>query len=103
MRYSATLHVARDHETHRVAAANDLPGERHSECDAGSTRRRSTATAILIQADPPTNPAYRVVYDLERQRQWLERMQEFFGAFKLPMDITIKTTTCGVSNAWYAR
>jgi hypothetical protein len=24
---------------------------------------------ILIQADPPTNPAYRVVYDLERQRQ----------------------------------
>jgi hypothetical protein len=78
-------------------------------CLLGATVNGSPAAAdearpqrIQIVAEPPTNPAHQVVYDLERRRQWLEKLQEFFGVFKLPNDITIKTTTCGVSNAWYA-
>jgi hypothetical protein len=59
---------------------------------------------IKIEAVPPTNPESQEVYDLVKERNWLEKIQEFYGIFKLPMDMTIRTVGCdGVSNAWYAR
>jgi putative metallopeptidase DUF4344 len=56
---------------------------------------------IKIEAYPPTSPEQQQVYDLIKERQWLEKAQEFFGIFKLPEDVTIKARSCGMSNAWY--
>src|SRR5690348_5752496 len=59
---------------------------------------------IRIEAEPPTNPDLQEIYDVLKQRQWLEKMQEIYGVFKLPTDITIRSTSCnGISNAWYTR
>jgi hypothetical protein len=58
---------------------------------------------IKIESDPPNNPELQQVYDLLKQRQWLEKAQEFFGIFKLPQDITIVARSCGMSNAWYVQ
>jgi Putative metallopeptidase len=62
------------------------------------------AQRIQVEAEPPSNSELQEIYDVLKQRQWLEKIQEIFGVFKLPTDITIRATSCnGVSNAWYAR
>jgi hypothetical protein len=58
---------------------------------------------IKIEYVPPTNPQDTATYDLLRQRGALEKLQQIFAPFKLPIDLTIKTASCGESNAWYER
>jgi len=57
---------------------------------------------IRIEYVQPENPAHQQLYDMLRKRQVLEQLKEIFGPFRLPADLTIKTTGCnGQSNAWY--
>src|SRR4249920_3269293 len=59
---------------------------------------------ILIDYVAPKNPEHRPIYDLLKERRALEKLQEIFGAFRLPNDLTLRTLGCdGVSNAWYER
>jgi hypothetical protein len=59
------------------------------------------AARIAIEYVPPKSPALQEIYTLLRQRQALEKVQAAFSPFRLPMDVTIRTFECGVSNAWY--
>jgi hypothetical protein len=60
------------------------------------------AQRIQIEAEPPSDPELKEIYDVLKQRQWLEKIQEIYSVFKLPADITIRATSCnGISNAWY--
>jgi hypothetical protein len=52
---------------------------------------------------PPTNPEFQELYTLLRERRALETIQEILGPFRLPEELTIKTTECGVVNSWYER
>jgi len=57
---------------------------------------------IRIEYAQPENPAHQPLYEALQRRQVLEKLQEIFGPFRLPTDLTIKTTGCnGQSNAWY--
>jgi hypothetical protein len=58
---------------------------------------------IVIEYIPPTEPRQQGVYNMVKERRALESMQEIFGPFRLPSDLTLKTKTCGMSNAWYQR
>jgi Putative metallopeptidase len=59
---------------------------------------------ILFAYENPTNPAHQSLYDLVRERRVLEKLQEIFSPFRLPMDLTFKTVGCdGRPNAWYQR
>jgi hypothetical protein len=58
---------------------------------------------IRIEYVPPTNPAHQKVYELIKERHALETLQQVFAPFRFPLDVTIKTVGCGVSNAWYDR
>jgi hypothetical protein len=59
---------------------------------------------ILIEYVPPKNPDHQKLYETLKQRQVLEKLQEVFSPFKLPIDVTLKTVGCdGVDNAWYQR
>jgi hypothetical protein len=59
---------------------------------------------ILIEYVPPKNPDHQKIYEDLKQRQVLEKLQEIFSPFKLPIDVTLKTVGCdGVDNAWYQR
>ena len=59
---------------------------------------------ILIEYVPPKNPDHQKLYETLKQRQVLEKLQEIFSPFKLPIDVTLKTVGCdGVDNAWYQR
>ena len=52
----------------------------------------------------PENPAHQRLYEMLKERRVLEKLQEIFSPFQLPIELTFKTVGCdGVSNAWYSR
>jgi len=60
--------------------------------------------SIKISYDVPANAKLQHAYDVVRERNSLELMQEIFSPFKLPEDIYIKMTNCdGVPNAYFFR
>jgi Putative metallopeptidase len=62
------------------------------------------AGRIQIEYQQPGNPAHQPLYELIKQRRVLEKLQEIFGPFRLPMELTIRTIGCdGRANAWYQR
>ena len=68
-----------------------------AETDAQSNR-------IKIEYFDPPNPALRGVYELVKKRRTLERIQEVFSPFRLPIELIIRTGSCeGAANAWYNR
>jgi len=68
-----------------------------AETDAQTNR-------IKIEYFDPPNPALRDVYELVKKRRTLERIQQVFSPFRLPVELTIRTGSCeGVANAWYIR
>src|SRR5262245_49651163 len=59
---------------------------------------------MRIEYVPPTNPAHQSLYELLKQQRTLEKLQEVFSPFRLPIDLTLRTVGCnGISNAWYHR
>lgn len=59
---------------------------------------------IRIEYIVPKLPEHQPIYERLRERRALEKLQEIFGAFRLPTDLTLRTVGCdGVSNAWYQR
>jgi hypothetical protein len=64
----------------------------------------SRPNRILIEYVPPKNPDHQKLYETLKERQVLEKLQQIFSPFKLPIDVTLKTVGCdGVDNAWYQR
>jgi hypothetical protein len=59
---------------------------------------------IHVEYVPPSNPAHQALYESLQQRRALEKIQEIFSPFRLPIDLTLKTLGCdGVVNAFYQR
>ena len=59
---------------------------------------------MLIEYVPPTNPEHQPLYELLKKHRALERLQEVFSPFQLPIDLKLRTVGCnGASNAWYHR
>ncbi len=58
---------------------------------------------IRIEYVPPKTPALQPIYDTLKEHHALEKLQEIFSPFRLPSELTIKATECGMSNAWYQR
>jgi hypothetical protein len=50
----------------------------------------------------PNNPEHQQLYDMLRQYGVLEILQQIFSPFVLPQELTIRTMTCGMVNAWYS-
>jgi hypothetical protein len=59
---------------------------------------------IRIEYIAPTSPAHQQIYEMVKERRALEKMQEIYGAFRLPAVLLLRTVGCeGASNAWYQR
>ena len=58
---------------------------------------------IKIHYDPPKNPDLKEIYDRLKDHQFLEKIQQILSPLRLPEDLHIQTTECGVMNAWYRR
>ena len=58
---------------------------------------------IRFEYVPPTNPAQQPIYEMIKEQHALEKLQQVFSPFKYPMDVTIRTVSCGHVNAWYVQ
>ena len=58
---------------------------------------------VRIEYTPPKSPKYQDLINRLKANRALEKMQEMFGSFKLSNDILLRTTECGMANAWYQR
>ena len=59
---------------------------------------------IRIEYGVPKTPEHSALMELMKQRRALERFQEIYSPFRLPIEVTLTMQDCnGVSNAWYAR
>ncbi len=58
---------------------------------------------IKIEYIAPEKTEQQRVYELMKDRKVLEKIQELFSPFRLPVDLWVKTKTCGMVNAWYQR
>jgi Putative metallopeptidase len=58
---------------------------------------------IQFEYVPPQKPENQRVYAHIKEGHALEKIQQLFNPFRLPIDLTVKTVDCGRSNAWYQR
>src|SRR5262245_63762373 len=59
---------------------------------------------MVVEYVPPTNPAHQALYDRLKERRVLEKLQEVFSPFRLPVELKLRIVGCdGVSNAWYQK
>jgi hypothetical protein len=64
----------------------------------------SQPNRIRIEYATPKSPQFQPIYEIIKQRRALEKVQEIYGAFKLPIDLTLRVAECeGAANAWYQR
>ena len=62
------------------------------------------ANRMTVEYVPPTNPAHQALYKKLMERRVLEKLQEVFSPFRLPVELKLRTVGCdGVSNAWYQK
>jgi hypothetical protein len=55
---------------------------------------------IRIEYFAPKNTALQPIYEMLKERRTLEKLQEIFSPFRLPIELTLRTGDCeGVSNA----
>src|SRR5262245_29092915 len=69
----------------------------------GAETQDARPNRIRVEYVPPQNPQLEAVYTQLKQRQVLEKIQQLFSPFRIPIDLTVKTVECGNSNAWYQR
>ncbi len=58
---------------------------------------------IRIEYEEPHSAELQPVYKLMMRRHPLQKIREIFSPLRLPLDLTVKTKECGLSNAWYQR
>src|SRR5437016_10457842 len=59
---------------------------------------------IQFEYVPPKDPRHEHVYKHVKEGRTLEKVQQLFSPFRLPIELTVKTIGCdGRSNAWYLR
>ena len=59
---------------------------------------------ICIEYGPPKTPEQQAIYERMMEHRPLEKFQEIFSPFRLPIEVTLRVKDCdGVSNAWYQR
>jgi hypothetical protein len=58
---------------------------------------------IKVQYDKPNNADLQTIYHRLMDHRYLERIQQILSPLRLPEDLNIKATECGVMNAWYRR
>jgi Putative metallopeptidase len=65
---------------------------------------KARTNRIRVEYAPPKTADHRYLYDLLKERQALETLQQIFSPFRLTIDLKLKAVGCdGMVNAWYAK
>jgi Putative metallopeptidase len=69
----------------------------------GDNRPDLQPNRIRIEYLEPSNKDLLPVYWVMLRRRPLQRIREIFSPLRLPVELTVRTKECGMSNAWYQR
>jgi Putative metallopeptidase len=69
----------------------------------GGNQAELQPNRIRIEYAEPEHPQVQPFRDMLIEHRPLEKVQEIFSPLRLPMDLTVRTKECGISNAWYRR
>ena len=70
-------------------------------CNAVEAKEKTNQ--VRVKYVPPKNPAHQPIYDLLKERQSLEQLQEFLSPFRLQWTLNISLIGCdGEADAMYA-
>src|SRR5690349_9903552 len=69
----------------------------------GNNRPDLQPNRIRIEYLEPSNKELLPVYWVMLRRRPLQRIREIFSPLRLPVELTVRTKECGMSNAWYQR
>jgi hypothetical protein len=69
----------------------------------GDNRPDLQPNRIRIEYLEPTNKDLLPIYWVMMRRRPLQRIREIFSPLRLPVELTVRTKECGLSNAWYQR
>jgi hypothetical protein len=58
---------------------------------------------IRIEYEEPSSEELKRIYWVMLRRRPLQRIREIFSPLRLPIELTVRTKECGISNAWYQR
>jgi putative metallopeptidase DUF4344 len=68
------------------------------------TKADEQTNRIRVEYFVPEDTTLQPIYEMLKKRRALEKLQEIFSPFRLPIELTLRTGSCqGVSNAWYER
>ena len=87
-----------------VAAPVVVPGARNQAGqNVYAPIENDRPNRITIEYVEPKSAELQELYGMLRERRVLESMQAILSPFRLPEELTIKTTECGMVNSWYSR
>jgi hypothetical protein len=69
----------------------------------GDNRPDLQPNRVRIEYLEPSNKDLLPVYWVMMRRRPLQRIREIFSPLRLPVELTVRTKECGMSNAWYQR
>lgn len=72
-----------------------------SRPDVYVSARTERPNRIRIEYIPPKKSELQKIYESVKEAHALEALQQVFSPFRFPTDLMIRTTECGMVNAWY--
>src|SRR5262245_36014623 len=86
-----------------VAAPVLVPGARNQGQNVYAPVENGQPNRVTIEYVVPKSVEFQEFYGMLREHRVLEDMQGILSPFRLPEELTIKTTECGMVNSWYSR
>src|SRR5262244_3952079 len=87
-----------------VAAPVLVPGARNQAGqNVPAPAENDRPNRVTVEYVVPKSAELQELYGMLREHRALEDMQGILSPFRLPEELTIKATECGMVNSWYSR
>jgi hypothetical protein len=95
--------VFRSGEKLYIVAAPVLVPTPQNQAGANVPGENDRPNRVTVEYVVPKSAELQELYGMLREERVLEQMQGILSPFRLPEELTIKTTECGMVNSWYSR
>jgi Putative metallopeptidase len=95
--------IFRSGEKLYIVAAPVLVPSPHNQAGQNVPRENDRPNRVTVEYAVPKSAELQELYGMLREHRVLEDMQGILSPFRLPEELTIKTTECGMANSWYSR
>src|SRR4029077_10695510 len=95
--------IFRSGEKLYIVAAPVLVPSPHNQVGQNVPGESDRPNRVTVEYVVPKSAEFQELYGMLREHRVLEDMQGILSPFRLPEELIIKTTECGMGNSWYGR